>query len=766
MTKPRRTAAPSTHRYPRTARLNNSLREVIAEELTRIDDERLSLVTITAIDVDPEMNRAIVFFDSLIGEDGDARDPRGAGRPPGAHPGLGRPPAAVEEDADPLVQARRRRSVPPSASSASCTTRPRCPSGRRQPDRRRRIDSRSTRRRRLMARRKPANTHGLAVVDKPAGVTSHDVVGMLRRRFGERQVGHAGTLDPDATGVLLVGVGKCTRLLRFLTDLGKTYTGEVVFGTTTDSLDSTGKVTATFDMSGLTLDAGAGGGRRAPHRPHHAGAADGERGEGRRPRLHELAREGIEVERHAAPGHRAPLRRRAHRRSAGVRRSRCSARRAPTSARWPTTSAGCVAAAPTCATCAAPRSAASPWPKPPRPTRSNCCRCRRPMRDYPQVDRRRRGGGAGAQRTRARPGQRLRGRWPVGGPRPRRRPAGDVRSATRRGQAGGRHRRPTSSDAGARHARRRRGSVGVRASRHRSLRARRGPASAPSSPSARTTACISATRRSSPRCAALPRPPAPASVVVTFDRHPASVVRPEIGAAAAHRPRAEAGAAGRHRRRRHGGRPVRRGAVAGGADGVRAAGARRLPRHVGASSSARTSTSATAAKATSPRCASSAPSRDFEVHAAVAACAAPTAPTSRSAPRPSVGRWPVARSSSRPPCWATRSRPAAWSCRATSAAVCWASRRPTWRCPIAICLPGRRRVRRLVPPPRRQRGTRAPSTSVGGPRSTSTPTTRCSRRTCSTSTATSTASTARVRVHPLPAQRAQVRRHRCARSVS
>jgi len=71
MTKPRRTTAPSTHRYPRTARLNESLREVIAEELIRIDDERLSLVTITAIDVDPEMNRAIVYYDSLVGEDGD-----------------------------------------------------------------------------------------------------------------------------------------------------------------------------------------------------------------------------------------------------------------------------------------------------------------------------------------------------------------------------------------------------------------------------------------------------------------------------------------------------------------------------------------------------------------------------------------------------------------------------------------------------------------------------------------------------------------------
>jgi ribosome-binding factor A len=71
MSKPRRPQAPSTHRYPRTARLSTSLQEVIAEELTRIDDERLSLVTVTAIDVDPEMNRAIVFFDSLMGEDGD-----------------------------------------------------------------------------------------------------------------------------------------------------------------------------------------------------------------------------------------------------------------------------------------------------------------------------------------------------------------------------------------------------------------------------------------------------------------------------------------------------------------------------------------------------------------------------------------------------------------------------------------------------------------------------------------------------------------------
>ena len=68
----RRSSAPSHHRYPREARLNQSLRQVLAEELVAIDDENLDLVTITSIDVDSEMNHAVVFFDSLRGEEGDA----------------------------------------------------------------------------------------------------------------------------------------------------------------------------------------------------------------------------------------------------------------------------------------------------------------------------------------------------------------------------------------------------------------------------------------------------------------------------------------------------------------------------------------------------------------------------------------------------------------------------------------------------------------------------------------------------------------------
>jgi tRNA pseudouridine55 synthase len=146
-------------------------------------------------------------------------------------------------------------------------------------------------------RRRPATTHGVAVVDKPAGVTSHDVVGMLRRRFDERQVGHAGTLDPDATGVLVVAVGMATKLLRFVEKTTKAYVGEVVLGIETSTLDGAGDVTATHDMSGVALadvrsvvDEHLTG--RIEQIPPMVSAIriDGKR-------LHELAREGIEVER-------------------------------------------------------------------------------------------------------------------------------------------------------------------------------------------------------------------------------------------------------------------------------------------------------------------------------------------------------------------------------------------------------------------------------------------------------------------------------------
>jgi len=152
-----------------------------------------------------------------------------------------------------------------------------------------------------VARRKPATTHGLCIVDKPAGVTSHDVVGMLRRRFGERQVGHAGTLDPDATGVLVVAVGMTTKLLRFIEQTNKRYVGEVVLGTETSTLDSSGDVTATHDMADVTLDDA-----RRVIGTHLTGdiqqippMVSAIKVDGRR--LHELARDGIEIERAPRP---------------------------------------------------------------------------------------------------------------------------------------------------------------------------------------------------------------------------------------------------------------------------------------------------------------------------------------------------------------------------------------------------------------------------------------------------------------------------------
>jgi len=141
---------------------------------------------------------------------------------------------------------------------------------------------------------------GLVVVDKEAGWTSHDVVARCRGIFGERRVGHAGTLDPDATGVLLVGLGRFTRVLRFLTSLPKSYEGEVVLGISTSTLDASGEVTGTWDMSGVTVadvrDAAAtltGVIEQVP--PMVSARKVGGR------RLHELARAGIEVEREARP---------------------------------------------------------------------------------------------------------------------------------------------------------------------------------------------------------------------------------------------------------------------------------------------------------------------------------------------------------------------------------------------------------------------------------------------------------------------------------
>jgi tRNA pseudouridine55 synthase len=93
--------------------------------------------------------------------------------------------------------------------------------------------------------------HGLLIIDKPAGWTSHDVVGRVRRLLGQRSVGHAGTLDPAATGVLPVGVGSALRALEYLADATKSYLAEITLGLSTDALDIDGHLTQTCPVPAL-----------------------------------------------------------------------------------------------------------------------------------------------------------------------------------------------------------------------------------------------------------------------------------------------------------------------------------------------------------------------------------------------------------------------------------------------------------------------------------------------------------------------------------
>ncbi|WP_270889930.1 tRNA pseudouridine(55) synthase TruB [Pedococcus sp. 5OH_020] len=93
---------------------------------------------------------------------------------------------------------------------------------------------------------------GLLVVDKPAGWTSHDVVGRARRVCGTQKVGHAGTLDPMATGVLVLGIGRATRLLTFLVGCDKDYSATVRLGQSTSTDDAEGEVTAAAGTEGVS----------------------------------------------------------------------------------------------------------------------------------------------------------------------------------------------------------------------------------------------------------------------------------------------------------------------------------------------------------------------------------------------------------------------------------------------------------------------------------------------------------------------------------
>lgn len=138
--------------------------------------------------------------------------------------------------------------------------------------------------------------HGVLIVDKPSGPTSHDVVGQARRLFGTRAVGHAGTLDPMASGVLVLLVGEATKLSSYLTLDDKEYRATIAFGRSTDTLDALGRTVdeATLDDGWLTSDAlnaalAAEGARKEQVPPDFSAISiDGKR-------AHRLARSGKPV---------------------------------------------------------------------------------------------------------------------------------------------------------------------------------------------------------------------------------------------------------------------------------------------------------------------------------------------------------------------------------------------------------------------------------------------------------------------------------------
>ncbi len=146
----------------------------------------------------------------------------------------------------------------------------------------------------------PPGLDGFLIVDKPAGWTSFDVVARARRLLGERKIGHAGTLDPAATGVLPLAVGSATKTLEYLSGSSKSYLAEVVFGVETDSYDIDGRVTVIRDATELSEAAVAGAldafrGDLAQIPPMHSAIKVGGR------KLYDLARKGEEIERAPRP---------------------------------------------------------------------------------------------------------------------------------------------------------------------------------------------------------------------------------------------------------------------------------------------------------------------------------------------------------------------------------------------------------------------------------------------------------------------------------
>lgn len=239
--------------YDRGERVSELLRRILADGVARIGDEKLEFVTITGVKVDRDLQLATVYFSTLgldPGEEAAVAEilsgyRRQLGEALRTESRLRRVPklrfasdTAMHSGARVEAVLRGmhdREASPPEHSDRGGETRE-TPSGVRA----------------FAAYGEDLQPEGFAVIHKETGCTSHDVVARARKLLGTRRVGHSGTLDPDATGVLVLGVGRATRLLRFITELGKEYEATVVFGAVTSTGDSAGEEVEHWDMSSLS----------------------------------------------------------------------------------------------------------------------------------------------------------------------------------------------------------------------------------------------------------------------------------------------------------------------------------------------------------------------------------------------------------------------------------------------------------------------------------------------------------------------------------
>ena len=278
---------------PRVRKIADRIQVIVAEMMERrIKDPRLGFATITDVRVTGDTQQATVFY-TVLGDD----DVRPGRHRRGPRVGQGADPLRGRQAAGHAARAPRSRSSPTPCPRPPVTS-TRSSSGRGSPTRRSR---RAARARRTPATRTPTRSpsttrtsprrsppgpmadavSGLVVVDKPGGVTSHDVVARVRRLAGTRKVGHAGTLDPMATGVLVLGVNRATRLLGHLMLTEKAYDATIRLGVATTTDDAEGEVLASVPASGLDE---RGGPRRAGdvRRRDRPGALGGVGDQGRR----------------------------------------------------------------------------------------------------------------------------------------------------------------------------------------------------------------------------------------------------------------------------------------------------------------------------------------------------------------------------------------------------------------------------------------------------------------------------------------------------